>query len=132
MRDVRKIALLAAALVLVVSLAACGGGTPAPSGGGSSAGGREIKVTATDFKFDPANYTFKSGEKIKITMTNRGAVDHTWILADTSNKELFKMEVKVGKTGSFEFTAPAAGAYKVICDIAGHKEAGMEGKASIQ
>lgn len=121
-----------AAFVLIGALSACGGGgTPGP-GGGSSSGAREIRVTATDFHYDPANYTFKAGEKIKITMTNRGAVDHTWILKDASDKDLFKLEVKVGKTGSGEFTAPAAGQYKVVCDVAGHKEAGMEGKATVQ
>lgn len=110
-------------------LTACGGGTPASSG---PAGTREFKVTATDFKFDPADQTFKPGEKLRVTMTDKGAVDHTWVLTDNAGAELVKLEVKVGQTASKDFTAPAAGTYKIICDIAGHKEAGMTGNATVK
>src|SRR5207302_8682215 len=110
-------------------LTACGGGA---SPGTAPAGTREFKVTATDFKFDPGDQTFKPGEKVKVTMTNKGAVDHTWVLTDAAGTELTKLEVKVGATASKDFTAPAAGAYNIICDIAGHKEAGMQAKATVK
>ena len=119
------------ALVVVCAgllLTACGGG----GGGTAPATTREIKVTATDFKYDPADQTFKPGEKLKVTMTNKGAVDHTWVLTDASGAELTKLEVKVGATASKEFTAPAAGTYNIVCDIAGHKEAGMQAKATVK
>ena len=121
--------------VLVVAaafLTACGGGS---STGGSppSGGSREFKVTATDFKYDPGDQTFKPGEKLKVTMQARGAVDHTWVLQDASGVELVKLEVKVGATASKEFTAPAApGTYNIICDIPGHKEAGMHSVATVK
>lgn len=114
-----------AVLAVAVFLSACGGG------GGSSSGAKEYKVTATDFKYNPGDQTFKTASKVKVTMTNQGAVDHTWVLTDAGGTELFKLEVKVGKTGSGEFTAPAAGAYNIICDVAGHKEAGMLAKATV-
>ena len=120
------------AIVASMLLTACGS-SPASSGSTSSSGSREIKVTATDFKFDPADQAFKAGEKIKITMTDKGAVDHTWVLQDANGAELVKLEVKVGATASKEFTAPAAaGTYNIICDIAGHKEAGMLAKATVK
>ena len=119
------------ALVMVCAgllLTACGSG-----GGTAPAGIREFKVTGTDFKYDPADQTFKPGEKLRVTMTNKGAVDHTWVLMDTSGAELTKLEVKVGATGSKDFTAPAAaGTFNIVCDIAGHKEAGMLGKATVR
>lgn len=89
-------------------------------------------ITATEFKFSPGDQTFKSGEKYTINLTNQGAVDHTWVLTDSSGAELVKLEVKVGKKSSIEFTAPAPGAYAIICDVAGHKEAGMKAKATVQ
>jgi cytochrome c oxidase subunit II len=119
------------ALVVVCAgllLTACGGGGGAPA----ASGPREFKVTATDFKYDPADQTFKPGENLKVTMTNKGAVDHTWVLSDASGKELTKLEVKVGATASMTFTAPVAGTYNIICDIAGHKEAGMQAKATVK
>ena len=118
------------ALVVVCAgllLTACGGG-----GGATTSGVREFKVIATDFKYTPGDQTFKPGEKLKVTMTDNGAVDHTWVLMDASGAELTKLEVKVGATASMTFTAPVAGTYNIICDIAGHKEAGMQAKATVK
>jgi len=123
-------------LVMAVStlLVACGGGaTPAASGTTAPSGTREIQVDATEFKFTPGDQTFKAGEKIKVTVTNKGTVDHTWVLTDSGNKELFKMTIPVGKTVSQDLTVPTTpGAYIIVCDIAGHKEAGMTAKATVQ
>ena len=116
-----------AVIIGALFLTACGGGgTPA------AAGVREFKITATDFKYEPADQTFKPAEKLKVTMQNKGAVDHTWVLQGTDGSELVKLEVKAGATASKEFTAPAAGTYNIVCDIAGHKEAGMSAKATVK
>ena len=127
MSFVRSFALVAVSAGLLLTACGSGGG-----GGTAPANTREFKITATDFKYDPADQTFKPGEKLKVTMTNKGAVDHTWVLTSASGAELTKLEVKVGATGSKEFTAPAAGTYNIICDIAGHKEAGMQAKATVK
>jgi uncharacterized cupredoxin-like copper-binding protein len=121
-------------LALGLVLAACGGGaTPAAGGTSAPSGSREIKVDATDFKFTPGDQTFKAGETVKVTVTNKGAVDHTWVLTDSSGKELFKLEIAQGKTASKDLTVPTTpGAYIIVCDIAGHKEAGMTAKATVQ
>ncbi|MBI3734072.1 MAG: cupredoxin domain-containing protein [Chloroflexi bacterium] len=127
-----------AAAVLVttlLALAACGG----PSSGGAptsatsvSSGAKSIVVSATEFKFDPPDQTFKAGEKVKISLTNKGAVIHTWILLGADGKEIIKLKADPGKTDAKEFTAPAAGSYQIVCDEAGHKESGMVGKATVQ
>ncbi len=119
---------------LGMMLVACGGGaTPAAGGSSAPSGTREIKVDATDFKFTPADQTFKAGESVKVTVTNKGAVDHTWVLTDSTGKELFKMTIPQGKTVSQDLTVPSTpGSYTIICDIAGHKEAGMTAKATVQ
>lgn len=134
MLSVRSLVVLMVA-ALGLFIAGCGGsGTPAPSSGSSSSGGtRTINITATDFKYNPADLTFKAGEKVKLNLTDKGAVDHTWVLTDSSGKELVKIEAKVGQTASQEFTAPTTpGTYPIVCDIPGHKEAGMTGKATVQ
>ena len=101
--------------------------------GAAGAAGAEFKVTATDFKFDPADLTFKAGAKVKLTLANKGAVEHTWILKSPDGQELSpKLTANVGQTKSIEFTAPAAGSYQIVCDVAGHKEQGMVGKATTQ
>ena len=125
-------------IVLVMALGtvlvACGGGaTPAAGGTTAPSGTREIKVDATEFKFTPGDQTFKAGETVKVTVSNKGTVDHTWVLTDASNNEVFKMTIPVGKTVSQDLKVPSTpGAYNIICDIAGHKEAGMTAKATVQ
>ena len=118
------------ALLLATAVVGCGGtSAPAPGSGGV----REIKVEGSEFKFTPSEVTVKAGEKFKLTLTNKGTVDHTWVLLAADGKtEVARIDVKVGGTGSKEITAPAAGTYTVDCDIAGHKEAGMIGKLIVQ
>ena len=133
MHSAKAIAVLLVA-ALGMLLVGCGGGaTPAAGGTTAPSGTREIKVDATDFKFTPGDQTFKAGETVKVTVTNKGAVDHTWVLTDASGKELFKMQIPQGKTVSQDLTVPSTpGSYTILCDIAGHKEAGMIAKATVQ
>lgn len=118
-------------VAMVFVMAACG--APSSGGGAAVGGSSEFKVAAKDFTFAPAELKFTAGGKVKITLANQGALDHTWILKDDSGKDLSpKLEAKVGQTKSIEFTAPAAGTYTAVCDVAGHKEQGMIAKVAIQ
>lgn len=124
-------------LALSLVLAACGGG------GGSSTGGTNISATMTDFKFDPSTWTVPAGKQVSLKLTNSGSVEHSWVLmskpisgsftdADKANV-LFSKTVPAGQSDTLTFTAPAtAGDYQVVCDIAGHFEAGMVGKLTVQ
>ncbi len=124
-------------IILSLILTACGGS-------GGSAGGASIKTTMTDFKFDPAQWTVPAGKQITLDLTNNGSVEHSWVLmskpiagpsftdADKANV-LFSKTVAAGGSETATFTAPAtAGEYQVLCDIAGHYEAGMVGKLIVQ
>ena len=42
------------------------------------------------------------------------------------------MEIKIGETGTLEFTPTAAGEYQIDCNLPGHKEAGMIGKLIVK
>jgi cytochrome c oxidase subunit 2 len=136
MKSAKSIVLAMAIVAMAALLAACGGNNAPPSSGAPSSGAsgseQELKVTASDFKYDPNTFTVKAGQKTKVTMTNKGAVDHTWVVSDSSGAVIYKMTVAVGKTGSGEFTLPAAGTYTLVCDVPGHKEAGMQGKITAQ
>ncbi|MDD5371415.1 MAG: plastocyanin/azurin family copper-binding protein [Anaerolineaceae bacterium] len=124
-------------LALSLVLAACGGG------GGSSTGGTNISATMTDFKFDPSTWTVPAGKQVSLKLTNSGSVEHSWVLmskpisgsftdADKANV-LFSKTVPAGQSDTLTFTAPAtAGDYQVVCDIAGHFEAGMVAKLTVQ
>jgi plastocyanin len=133
----RKFSVLAiVVLALAAVLAACGGG--AASGGAATS----IKTTMTDFKYDPAEWTVPAGKSITIELTNKGSVDHDWVLMATpvtpplasekAGTQLAAFKVAAGQTQSFTFTAPAtAGDYQVVCTVPGHLDAGMSGKLHV-
>ncbi|HSO30461.1 MAG TPA: cupredoxin domain-containing protein [Candidatus Sulfomarinibacteraceae bacterium] len=112
------------ALALVGALAACGGGTPSPSTTVT-----EVTLTGTEFGFEPKAVEIAAGAKLKITLVNKGTLEH-----DVSIDALgVKLLVPVGQTLSVTTAEPVpAGTYEIYCAVAGHKEAGMTGTLTVK
>lgn len=118
---------LVATVLAATLLAACGrepGATP-----GSGGGPREIRVAAFEdgdrMGFDPARITVKPGERIRFVVENRGTQDHEFEGEEGGIEEIV---VPPGKTRTLEWTAPRnPGEVEFVCDLPGHKEAGMVG-----
>ena len=117
---------------LSLSLTACGGA------GGSST---EIKLSMTDFMFDPMDSTIPAGQEITMTASNLGAVEHEYVIfkygteagdnfdAEDESNIYWEIEVQPGDTVTETFMAPVEpGEYFVTCGIEGHLQAGMVGK----
>ena len=128
-------------LLLLALLSACGGN---PGETSASAPSTEITVEMGEFMFEPANFAVPAGEEITLTLTNSGAIEHSLaILAkdytytapfndDDQANALQTFKLKAGESQVFTFTAPAdPGEYQVVCDIAGHGEAGMVGNMKV-
>jgi nitrite reductase (NO-forming) len=118
--------LLLTLTVVTLALAACGGGN-------------NIEVTATDFKYDPTTWTVSAGQTVTITLINKGANLHEWVLIkqgesvtqpfddDDEDKVFWEIEAEAGETKTETFTAPSEpGTYTIVCGIPGHIEQGME------
>ncbi|RME86897.1 MAG: hypothetical protein D6770_10800 [Anaerolineae bacterium] len=131
--------LLVLALALALGLTACGG-----AGGGSGAASTSLKVDMVDFMFEPQDLTVPAGAEITIELTNKGAVDHEFVIMklgteatppfddDDEPNIYWEAEVEAGDSGTFTFTAPAEpGKYQVVCGIPGHLEAGMVGSLTV-
>jgi uncharacterized cupredoxin-like copper-binding protein len=129
---------LFAVFVLLSSLvlAACSGG------GGSSQGSTSIQTTMTEFAYTPNTWSVPAGQKITLTLINKGSVEHTWVLmkapvtppySPTNQPNvIFSAKVAPGATSVVNFTAPSsAGEYEVVCDVPGHLEASMSGKLTV-
>ncbi|MBI3972073.1 MAG: cupredoxin domain-containing protein [Chloroflexi bacterium] len=117
-----------AALVGVVALAglAAGcGGAGAAGARGASAG--EISLRATEFAYAPAQVRVAGPGEIKVTLDNRGVVEHDFTIEGAQGKLL----VKPGATGSAIFQVAKAGTYTFACTVPGHKEAGMKGTLTV-
>jgi uncharacterized cupredoxin-like copper-binding protein len=135
MKSQRIVAFVLVSVLLIALLAACSGGTigaTKPASGGSS-GGKTINVSATEFAFTPNKFEGKVGEKLTFKVTNKGTVEHNFvILSPDGSEELTKMTTQPGETKSLEFTPAQAVTYQIDCNIAGHKEAGMVGELLVK
>lgn len=138
MRKNRITAISAVMIMAVLVMAACS------SGSGGSTGATSLKVTTTEFAFNPANVTVPAGANVSLTLENTGTVQHTWVILKqgvnvTTATGLdpasiyFTSKVDPGKTATFTFTAPStAGDYEIICDLPGHLEGGMKGTLTVK
>lgn len=122
--------------ILALVLAACGGAAARPS--------TSFSVELSDFKFTPDKFIVPAGQQITLTLSNKGAVEHEFVIikkgeqvtipfdADDEEKVYWEHELEPGKTETVTFTAPSEpGEYEVICGVEGHLEAGMKGTLTV-
>lgn len=116
-----------AAVAAAALLAACGGG----GGGSSGQPAGSIKVTMTEFSFNPSTVSAPSG-KVVFYLVNAGTVSHDMIIQDSSNNRVKGSEL-ISAGDSFVFTVDniAAGKYTYYCDQPAHEAAGMKGTLSV-
>lgn len=123
----KKLFVLVFALVALASLiAACGPG--GSSGGGGGGGDVNVTITSTEFKYDPNTISAAPGQKVNVTLVNKGTVKHTFVLTEANAN----ISADAGQTATGSFTAPAAGTYSFFCDQPGHKDAGMTGTLTVK
>jgi plastocyanin len=115
---------LTIALIAVAMLAGCGGG-------GASQPAGSIKVTMTEFKFDPPTVSAPNG-KVVFYLVNAGATSHDLIIRDSSNNRISGSElISAGDTVVFTVDSIPAGTYTYFCDQSGHEASGMKGTLTI-
>jgi iron uptake system component EfeO len=116
---------LAAAVAALALLAGCGGG------GGPAQPAGSIKVTMTEFQFNPSDLNASSG-KVVFYLVNAGSAGHDLVVRDSSGKKIAGSEL-VSAGDSFIFTIDnlPAGSYKVACDQPGHEGSGMKGTLTV-
>jgi plastocyanin len=117
-----RVALVAAVLAIV----GCGeddgtgasGSTPPPEG--------DLTVEAHDNDFDRDEYRLAPGEQ-RISYVQEGEVRHTLLVEtpDGAAVDGFVLEVD-GSSSDVGLLNLEAGRYTFYCDVAGHREAGME------
>ncbi len=125
-------------LLIVVSLGLAGCARTA--GGGSTA----LSVQLTDFAFQPATFTVPAGQEITVSVTNKGALVHEFVIMkagikvdppfgdkDEGNIYWEIDDVQPGQTKTGKFTAPEAGTYQIVCGQPRHIERGMVGTLTV-
>lgn len=128
----RKTAFLAVGFVILIILTACGPKTA------------NLRIDMSDFMFSPDHWSVPAGAQVSLTLNNKGALDHTWIImkkgataaapfgADQQDNILWQAKVEAGQNQIFSFDAPAEpGDYEVICGEPAHLEQGMKGTLTV-
>jgi plastocyanin len=118
---------LAAALVGVALIAGCGGnGSAATQPAGS------IKVTMTEFKFDPGTINAPAGKVVFYLVNAGNATSHNMIIRDSKGTRVAGSDlISSGDTSVFTINSIGAGTYTYFCDQPGHESSGMHGTLTI-
>lgn len=111
-------------LAAAALLAGCGGSSAQQPAG-------SIKVTMTEFKFDPSTISAPSG-KVVFWLVNAGTTQHDLAIRDQSGSTIATSElVSAGDTKEFDVSNIAAGTYTIFCTQPGHEANGMKGQLTI-
>lgn len=124
MSKLRSLTALSVSSLAVIALAACGDDdSSSPSlSAGTDGGESAIEVIAEDIAFGEDRYTAAAGE-VELTYVNEGAIPHTLLIEGVDG---FKLEVQSNGDVDEGTVELEPGTYTIWCDIAGHREAGME------
>jgi plastocyanin len=107
------------------------GGSPSGSTDTAPApvpGARHIRVVADEFNFDPSEIRIGAGERVNVTLDNRGNAVHTL----TISKLDFELRTDGGKRAEGSLQVDTPGRYPFTCDIPGHAEACMRGTVIVR
>jgi plastocyanin len=110
-------------IAAVLVLAGCG--SDDGGGDGSSAAGETVQITATDFRFDPADVSVAAAGETTFTLTNDGGEEHA-LEVEGNGIEEETDAVAPGESASLTVDLEP-GEYVLYCPIANHRSLGMEG-----
>ena len=85
---------------------------------------QQIKLVATDIKFDQKEIKVAAGQPVEMTLENKGVLEHDFTIQNPA----FQIKAAGGQTARGTFTPTKEGTYDFFCSIPGHREAGMAGK----
>lgn len=118
-------------LALVGVLAASIGVVACSSGGSNSTGGGGTTVKAeAGYKFNPSTVNVEAGKDVELKLDNVDSIAHDLKIEGVAGAAIPETAAK--KSATVKFKAPAAGTYKIICDLPGHAEAGMVGQLVVK
>lgn len=102
-------------------------------GGGAKPADREVHISGKDFSFAGLEgFQGRVNETVKFEMKNDGAVEHEFEVFLPDGQALGEIGPTFpGKEADVTLTFPVAGTYTFVCDIEGHKAAGMEGSFTV-
>ena len=115
---------------MVTALIAIVGQLAAPAVAGPAASKfQTVQIFAgsvqNEFAFTPGEVTVPVEQPVKLTVTNRGKVDHDFHIEAIG--VTIRSLIPSGKSATVDFTPTKRGSFEFFCEVSGHKEAGMKG-----
>ena len=117
----------------------------------------ELTITARDLAFEPETLSATTGQPVRLTFINEGAIEHDWYAEGMPVSDLTAVEQSPtftqrmadlwstasangspyagagpGEQMVVEFTPAEAGDYTFICAVPGHEAAGMVGTLIVE
>ena len=122
----RRLFPLTMIVLAVLVSAGCGSDSDGEtSGDTAAAGGESVALTATEYKFDPADLTVDAAGKVTFTVSNDGQETHA-LEVEGNGVEEETDSIAAGESGTLTVDLEP-GEYEFYCPIDGHREQGMEG-----
>ena len=102
---------------------------------------------SSELKFIPDRFTFESGKRYKLLLSNPSSLKHYFTSKDFADAvwtqnvvagnveikgNIRELELRPNTTAEWTFVPIKSGTYELHCAIAGHAEAGMLGSITIQ
>ncbi len=144
----KKASILFVAIALAMfGLAACGDDdedsgdettaaetTEATTGGGTGGGAAStLEVSSPEdgsLAYDQESLTATAGE-VTVSYSNPSQTQHDVVIEDESGNEVGKTDLITASTAETTVTLEP-GSFTFYCDVAGHREAGMEGTLTVK
>lgn len=101
---------------------AASGATPGAEGEAPVAADVTVQIDSHDIFFEPSEVTIPANTDVKVVLPNLGAAVHNFSIDELD----VSVDIAPGATEEVIINAPA-GEYEFVCDVPGHKEAGMVG-----
>jgi plastocyanin len=113
------------------ALGGCRGEDDAPTRTVEVGAGERVRVTATEYSFDPGGLVLNGGGRLRITLDNRGNLAH--------NVKVFDDGREIGGTASFPGGGQRSatvnvrpGNYRLVCTVGDHEALGMTGTLEVR
>lgn len=96
-----------------------------PEGGSGGGGSGAVAVSLTEFKITPGPATVAAGGSLEVS--NDGTTVHDLTVEGNATPEL-----AAGESATLDVSSLAPGTYEMYCQIAGHRDSGMETELTVE
>jgi plastocyanin len=93
------------------------------------AGAQQVRVVATEVRFEPDEVHIRSGGWVVITLVNEDPIFHDLMVEGLANVDV---GARAGQTAKVRVRIDRPGTYEYVCTVPGHAEAGMVGTLVVE